>query len=327
MDRWSTPRAPAASGQRQASLQRTLLALQDLAHPAAGVDLNALSDLSREQLEQFSQLWASLGAERRRELLAALIEFAESHVDASFAPICRWLLEDADPLIRAQAIEGLWEEEDVRLISPLIRCLAHDPYPDVRAAAAASLGRYLLLGEYGQIDAGAAQRVQAALLTAYQVEDQEVWVRRRALEALANGSARELPQMILEAYQETDDILRVGAVFAMGRSADPQWNRIVLAELSAQESAMLFEAVRASGELEIEEAAPELIRLLGDEDIEIRDAAVWALGRIGGREAWRALKACSASGDDDLAEAAEDALAELTFMAGDDAMPGLFFQA
>ena len=41
---------------------------------------------------------------------------------------------------------------------------------------------------------------------------------------------------------------------------------------------MLFEAVRASGELEIEEAAPELIRLLGDEDIEIRDAAIWALG-------------------------------------------------
>jgi len=66
---------------------------------------------------------------------------------------------------------------------------------------------------------------------------------------------------------------------------------------------------------------------LGDEDIEIRDAAIWALGRIGGREAWRALKACAASADDDLAEAAEDALAELTFMAGDDAMPGLFFQA
>lgn len=327
MDRWSTPRAQALPGQRQASLQRTLLALQDLAHPAAGVDLNALSDLNREQLGQFTQVWAGLGGERRRELLAALIEFAESHVDASFAPICRWLLADDDPRIRAQAIEGLWEEEDVRLISPLIRCLAHDAYPDVRAAAAASLGRFLLLGEYSQIDAGAARRVEAALLAACQIEDQDVWVRRRALEALSNGSARELPQMILDAYQEVDDILRVGAVFAMGRSADPQWNRIVLAELSAQESAMLFEAVRASGELEIEEAAPELIRLLGDEDIEIRDAVIWALGRIGGREAWRALKACAASADANLAEAAEDALAELTFMAGDDAMPGPFFQA
>jgi HEAT repeat protein len=67
-----------------------------------------------------------------------------------------------------------------------------------------------------------------------------------------------------------------------------------------------------------------LLRLIGDEDIEIRDAAVWALGRIGGREARRALKACCASDDEDLREAAEDALAELDFMAGDDHMPSFF---
>ncbi|HNS01862.1 MAG TPA: HEAT repeat domain-containing protein [Anaerolineae bacterium] len=327
MDRWSTPRGQAVAGQRQASLQRTLLALQDPALPPAGVDLNALSDLNREQLGQFTQVWSELGLERRRQLLAALVEFAESHVDACFTPICRWLLDDADPLIRTQAIEGLWEEEDVRLISPLIRRLEQDLHPEVRAAAAASLGRYLLLGEYDQIDASAAHRVERALVAAHQMEDEDVWVRRRTLEALANGSASELTQMIRAAYQEADEILRIGAVFAMGRSADPQWNRSVLAELNAEESAMLFEAVRASGELEIEEATPELIRLLGDEDIEIRDAAVWALGRIGGREAWRALKACSSSADESLAEAAQDALAELAFLAGDDAMPGLFFQA
>jgi HEAT repeat protein len=133
--------------------------------------------------------------------------------------------------------------------------------------------------------------------------------------------------MILDAYEEHDDILRIGAVFAMGRSADPRWNRYVLEELGNNDSAMLFEAARASGELEIEEAVPDLIRLLGDEDVEIRDAAVWALGRIGGPEARRALKACCASDDEDLAEAAEDALAELDFMAGGDQMPGMFFQA
>jgi HEAT repeat protein len=327
MDSLTTQGQQANPGRRKASLQQTLLTLQTTEHALAGADLDALSDLGRDQEEQFRRAWAGLDSERRRELVAALIEFAEDHVDVSFAAIYRWLMDDADPLIRMRAIEGLWEDEDVRLISPLIRCLEKDIDPDVRAAAALSLGRFLLLGEFDQIDARAAQRIETALMTAYHAEDQDVWVQRRALEALANSSHGELPDMILDAYEEHDDTLRIGAVFAMGRSADPRWNRYVLEELGNHDSAMLFEAARASGELEIEEAVPDLIRLLGDEDVEIRDAAIWALGRIGGPEARRALKACCASDDEDLAEAAEDALAELEFMAGDDQMPSFFFQA
>lgn len=326
MDSSSLLNARAGAGQRQASVQRTLLALLDGDRPAASIELDALSDLRKDQQEQFRLVWADLGAERRRDLVTALVEFAEDHVDANFGAIYRWLLEDADPRIRTQAIEGLWEDEDVRLISPLIRCLQRDSDPDVRAAAALSLGRYLLLGEYGQIDASAVHRITAALMGAYRSGDEDVWVRRRVLEALANSSHDDLPDMILEAYEEHDDTLRTGAIFAMGRSADPRWNRYVLSELGNQDSAMLFEAVRASGELEIEEAVPDLLRLLNDEDIEIRDAAVWALGRVGGREARRALKACCNSDDEDLAEAAENALAELEFMAGDDAMPSFFPQ-
>lgn len=327
MDTSSTLLTSADARQRQAGLQRALQALQDSDHPLGGVELDALSDLSRVNLEHFHAAWGGVRLERRREVVTALIEFAEDRVDASFAAIYRWLLEDGDPWIRAHAIEGLWEEEDVRLISPLIRCLAGDPDVSVRAAAALSLGRFLLLGEFDQIDASAAQRAENALLTAYYAPDQDNLVRRRVLEALANSSHDELPDMILEAYEEDDDILPLGAVFAMGRSADPRWNRFVLDELGSSDSAMLFEAVRASGELEIEDALPDLIRLLGDEDIEIRDAAVWALGRIGGNEARRALKACCASDDEDLAEAAEDALAEMDFMVGDDPMPSFFYQA
>jgi HEAT repeat protein len=320
----SIPPAPVGPGQRQASLQRTLLALLDTGHAVASSELDALSDLGPRQQEQFQATWASLSSERRRDLITALVEFAEDHIDANFTAIYRWLLDDGDAWIRTQAVEGLWEDEDVRLITPLIRCLEHDADPDVRAAAALSLGRFLLLGEYGQIDASAARRVTATLLAAYRRDQEETWVQRRLLEALANSSLAELPELILLAYQAEDDILRVGALFAMGRSADARWNRYVLQELDNHDSAMLFEAVRASGELELEEAVPHLLRLLGDEDIEIRDAAVWALGRIGGREAWRALKACYTSGDEDLAEAAENALAELEFMAGDDTMPSFF---
>jgi HEAT repeat protein len=326
MDSPTTQPRTAGLGQRQANLQRALLAIQDADHLLASIELNTLSDLSKDHLGQFRAAWATLSPERQRELVAALIEFAEDHVDASFAAIYRWLMEDDDPWVRSHAIEGLWEEEDVRLISPLIGCLESDTASDVRAAAALSLGRFLLLGEFDQIDSSAARRVENALLTAYYVSDQDVWVRRRILEALANSSHDELPDMILEAYEDDDDTMRIGAIFAMGRSADPRWNRFVLEELGSSDSAVLCEAARASGELEIEEALPDLVRLLGDEDVEIRDAAVWALGRIGGREARRALKACCASDDQDLSEAAEEALAELDFMAGDDSLPSFFFQ-
>lgn len=311
---------------REAGLQTTLLALQQGDQAVLSAALDVLSDLSAEHLGHFRATWEQLSLDRRRQVVAALLEFAEDHVDASFAAIYRWLMDDADAQVRAQAIEGLWEEEDVRLITPLVRRLKSDPDLEVQAAAALALGRYVLLGEFDQIDASAAQRVEAALLDAYRDPDLDVWVRRRVLEALANSSHDDLPEMILQAYEDDDDTLRVGAIFAMGRSADPGWNHYVLDELGSSDRAMLFEATRASGELEIEEAVPDLIRLLADDDVEIRDTAVWALGRIGGREARRALQACCASNDEDLQEAAEEALAELDFMAGDDQMPSFFFE-
>lgn len=312
--------------ERQASLQHTLLALQQPDHPLAGIELGVLSDLSADHLGRFRTIWAQLAPDRRRGVVEALVEFAEDHVDASFAAIYRWLIDDADAWVRAHAIEGLWEEEDVRLISPLVRRLENDPDLEVRAAAALALGRYLLLGEFGQIDASAMRRAESALMAAYQDPEQDIWVRRRVLEALANSSHDDVPDMILQAYEDDDDTMRIGAIFAMGRSADPGWNTYVLDELGSHDRAMVFEAARASGELEIEEAVPDLIKMLADEDVEIRDTAVWALGRIGGREARRALQACCASSDEDLQEAAEEALAELDFMAGDDQMPSFFFE-
>lgn len=322
----SSPSRPAGRHERQADLQNTLSALQQPDQPLTGIALDVLSDLSAEHLERFRAAWKQLAPDRRRSLVSALLEFAEDHVDASFAAIYRWLMDDADAQVRAQAIEGLWEEEDVRLIAPLVRRLKGDPDLEVQAAAALALGRFVLLGEFDQIDASAARRVETALLAAYNDPEQDVWVRRRALEALANSSLEDLPDMILQAYEDDDDTMRVGAIFAMGRSADPGWNAYVLDELGSSDRAMLFEATRASGELEIEEAVPDLIKLLADEDVEIRDTAVWALGRIGGREARRALQACCASSDEGLQDAAEEALAELDFMAGDDQMPSFFFE-
>lgn len=309
---------------RRASLRSTLLALEDPTRLIPSIQLDVLSDLTSSDLERFQATWSSLSQERRRSLLSNLVEVAEDHVDAYFAPIYFWLIDDDDPKVRAQAIEGLWEDEDIRLVNPLIRRIKSDKSAEVRAVAAASLGRFMLMGELEQIDQTIARRIENTLRSAFSGAESDVTVRRRALESLAYSSEEYVQDLILEAYEDDDEGLRLSAVFAMGRSADLRWESTVLEELESSDRAMRFEAARASGELELADAVPELIGFLQEDDVELRDSAVWALGRIGGPEARRALKACVASTDDDLREAAEDALAEIDLFSGDDNMPAFF---
>lgn len=310
--------------QPRINISHTLAGISDPARALHSVDLTALSDMSPEELALFQEVWAAITPSRRRALLNEMIDWAEDRVDVSFCRIFQWLTGDEDSWVRAQAINGLWEEEDVRLIEPLIRLLRTDPAPEVRAAAAQSLGAYLLLGELEDLDATLAAAVERALQDAYQVQE-ETQVRRRILESLAYSAATNIPSLIRQAYEEDDEGMRISAVFAMGRSADPRWRDIVLAELVSTDTVMQFEAARASGELELAEAVPDLIDLLDDEDIDLRDTAIWALGRIGGPEARRALRACADSGDEDLVDAAQEALEELNFLSGED-LPTFMFE-
>jgi HEAT repeat protein len=289
--------------------------------------LDTLSDLNAAELARFQATWAQLSQERRRGLVARLLELAEERVDVSFCSIFIWLLADPDPWIRAQAIEGFWEEEDVRLVVPLTRLLQEDLSPEVRAAAALALGHYVLLTELEELEPAIGNPVIEALLGACKEGEPSVEVRRRALESLAYSGLPEIHSLIRMAYEDDDDALRVSAVFAMGRSADPRWRPLVLAELSSTDAAMRFEAARASGELEMSEAVSQLIDLVDEADVEIRNAAIWALGRIGGHEARRVLRACCASTDESLADAAQEALDELEFLSGDDELPAFLFEA
>lgn len=315
------------SSRPQASLQHTLLSLKDPDRRLESLALDALSDLNAQELARFRATWAELPEERRRSLVARLLEVAEERVDVSFCNIFTWLLADQDPWIRTQAIEGFWEEEDVRLVAPLTRLLREDDSPEVRAAAALALGHYVLLTELEEMEPALGDPLLEALLATVEGGDPSVEVRRRALESLAYSGLPAIPKLIQMAYEDDDDAMNVSAVFAMGRSADPRWRPFVLAELSSTNAAMRFEAARASGELEMSDAVFQLIDLLEESDVEIRNAAVWALGRIGGPEARRVLRACCASTDESLSDAAQEALDELEFFSGDDELPAFFFDA
>jgi HEAT repeat protein len=81
--------------------------------------------------------------------------------------------------------------------------------------------------------------------------------------------------------------------------------------LQSGDSEIRFEAARASGEICEEKAVAGLLILLDDNDHEVQEASIIALGKIGGQEARHALQQLSKSQDTRIKEAAKSALTEL----------------
>jgi HEAT repeat protein len=292
------------------------LLLQQLADENRSVratNLAGLSDLSRAQATEAAAALAGLSPRRRLDVVAVMAEQAEANVHLHFHAILREFLADVDASVRKVAIDGLWEDERPTLIAPMVRLLAEDPASEVRAAAAISLGRFVLLGVLGEISDSYAERAEQAMRAAWVRSGETVEVRRRALEGLAYTDEAGVDELIESAYYDEDDLMRQSAIFAMGRTADRRWARPILTELGSIDAAMRYEAAGSAGELGLTPAVKPLIRLLDDVDATVREAAALALGKIGGREAKQALQACLETGDRGLAEAATDALDELTF--------------
>ncbi len=290
-----------------------LVQLADESQPVRSIDIFPLSDLARERLPDFQAAWHALSASRRLELIGAMVEQAETNIHFNFHVVLRTLLGDPEARVRRLAVEGLWEDEKTNLIPSLVALLCDDPSVEVRATAAISLGRYVLLGVLGDIREEPAMLAQRALLEAWSRMGEVNDVRRRALESLAYGNPSGLNEMIRNAYYDDDAAMRQSAVFAMGRTADARWSRYVLEELQNHEPAMRFEAAQAAGEMGLRAAVQLLIRCIDDTDASVRQAAVSALGKIGGPAAKRALQALLQFDDEVLVQAAEDALDELNF--------------
>lgn len=298
-------------------LEFTLRKLADESRPVHMTNLAPLSDMPRGQAEVFRTAWEDFSSERRLELARALVEQAESNIHLNFFAILRELLRDPDAEVRRLAIEGLWEDNRASLVTPLATLAIEDPAPAVRAAAAASLGRFVLAGVLDEIAAEPAEQAEETLRTVWHRQGEVTEVRRRALEGLAYVELPDVRELIHMAYYDEDPLLRQSAVFAMGRSADRRWAKFVLAELESRLEAMRFEAAVAAGELNLPTAVKSLIRLLEDRDRTVREAAATSLGQIGGPAARRALEEAAGSGDETLADAAETALEELRFATGD----------
>jgi len=284
--------------------------------------LYSLSDMTHERLMRFQEVWPGIAAGRRRTLMRSLVELTELSFEVNFDPIFLVAMGDDDSEVRAAAIDGLWENEDQALIGPLVHLLRADEASNVRAAAAMALARFVLLGELEKIDRAPAMLAEQALLETLRSAEEELEVRRRAVEALAYSGEAGVREIIETAFYDEDEKMQASALFAMGRSADPYWCKLLVRELDNPSPELRFEAARACGELETRLAVSRLIQMsMDDQDREVQQAAVWALGRIGGREAHEALETFYESEDEALSQAAAEALDEMDLLGDSLAIP------
>ncbi len=203
----------------------------------------------------------------------------------------------------------------------LIDMAQWDESPLVRATAVSALGRYVLLGEYGDLPEEQASRLQDVIIGILTNLDEDEDVRRRALESISNSSHEIVPEVIQEGYDSSNPKMKASAIFAMGKSCDPIWGEVILREVSSSDPELRYEAAKSAGELELDDAVPSLVRLALDDERDIKEVAIWSLGEIGGREARRVLSALAQDaeedGDESLLEAIEDAIGNATPV-GDD---------
>lgn len=138
-----------------------------------------------------------LGACGRADRLARAAEDPSAHVRAAAAtalseageglPVLRLLARDPSPLVRAEAFAGLAEKLG-REAAPEIRKALHDPSWWVRSRAAFAAGR---------------RAADAELLAESLRDDEDPRVRAAALDGLAEGGSAQAPQLVAAALEDT----------------------------------------------------------------------------------------------------------------------------
>jgi len=290
------------------SLEAYLEELADLEKPIVHSKLLNLSLLDKEESEEFSRNWPDIDVRRRRRISRDLIDLAEDNVEADFEEVFRVCLDDPDEEVRMAAIDGLWECNGRWLMGRLLGLQDDDPSLEVRKAATSALERFCLMAELGDLRPADAERLQNKLFGLFEQEEEDVSLRRRALEASSPFSTPKVNDLIRQAYHADETDLKIAAIYAIGRHCDTDWLPVLLTELKNSDAVIRYEAARACGELEDDRSVRHLSTLLDDEDYQVQQAAIQALGFIGGREAKNILRRCLSSPEPEIKEAAEAAL-------------------
>ena len=277
--------------------------------------LREFSDIGTLELKTLLDVWERVDRSRKFTLLDELRTLADSDTLVSFDDFACALLTDPDPQVRIRAIGLLHEYEDPKIVPSYLDMLKNDADIDVRAAVANALGLFVDLGELEEISDNIYHQVEDALLIAITGED-NVRVRRTALEALGYSSRPEVATLIESSFRREDPSWQVSALTAMGHSADDRWDEDVTRSLVSENDDIRKAAVEAAGELSLKPTRPLLLKMLGEEeDATVLNAIIWSLSQIGGEDVRTYLENLldQLEEDDEQVAFLEEALDNLAF--------------
>jgi HEAT repeat protein len=188
---------------------------------------------------------------------------------------------------------------------------------DLRAAAASSLGPVLEDADLNQIDepddVPIAERtfdsICDTLHNLYLDKTQPKQVRRSVLEAAVRSPQVWHADAIRTAYSSGDSEWMLTAVFAMRWV--PGFDDQILEALKSSDPLIHYQAVKAAGSRELDAAWPHVVALVKAASTPkvVRLAAIEAVGKIRPAAAIEILEPLLDSRDEDIAEAADEAVA------------------
>ena len=314
------------------ALRRLVDAVGEQRYPLDREDLYAASGMRPGREQPIQACLATLDQTGRFALVNALQEAMLDGGGLEFTAVLAAALRDEAAAVRGLAAVSLAACETAEATAALLRAArAAGEDGAVRIEAVDALGDVALREELGWAASEEAGGVVDALRELALDAREEPELRAAAIAAVAVTYADWVPTLIDDALASDDPALRLGALRAMGRNADPVWLPSLEAALFAEESDERAAAAAAIGEIAEEDGAPMLLDLLDEDlsDLDVVVAAVRALGAIGGEEALDRLRALMTHPEEDVREAANESIEEAVltaeFMAGldgFDAEPG-----
>ena len=298
------------------TLRDLVYALLDENSPFPARYLHHFSDLAPIERDLLQKIWSQVSLRRRQALMEDLEQLGDADDLLNFEQVSRLALRDSDAQVRAGAVRILATYESMEFLPVFLDMAEHDEAASVREAAALALGQYVYMAEVDLLNARVRRDLEDKLLSIAGGKDVAA-VRMRALESLGYTSRVEIIPLIEAAYNQGDRQWLCAALFAMGRSANSDWESKVLPMLDDRRPEVRLEAASAAGGLESKAAVQRLLELLDDDDIQVRLAAIWALSEIGGPGVRTALTTMlENTEDEEEAQLLEDALDNLGFTDG-----------
>jgi hypothetical protein len=223
----------------------------------------------------------------------------------------------SDRLIAAELAGDLVVMND-ELANSLTAIVRSPGEPDqLRATAAIALGPVLEQADIDEFDdpddmpitEGTFRHIQDSLQKVYFDNTVPKEVRRRVLEASVRAPETWHPNAIAAAYSSPDRDWKLTAVFSMRwiRGFDGQ----ILEALKSADADIHYEAVQAAGNWAVAAAWPDIAAIVNDARApkELLLAAIGAAADIRPAEARETLSDLAESRDEDIAEAAQEAIA------------------